>query len=108
MAKQFITAENVSNEEAGAVFSKLCTDVLKQDEASMKEMLGIPVGTPVTTKDLISLIQDSGLEANIVIYYSDDAQKPPIQKEEAPKKEEVKAEENGKAEPAPAGQELPF
>lgn len=71
MAKQFIEIENASNEEAAQMFSAICKKVIKQDEGDMKEMLGIPKSTSPTTKDLISLIQESKVDCKIVVFYDD-------------------------------------
>jgi len=107
MAKQFIKIKNASNEEADQMFSAICKDVIKQDVGEVKEMLGIPKATPATIKDLMSLIQDSKVECEIIVYY-DDA----TAFKQAPMQKEAKKEESPKVateKPAAKGSEsLPF
>ncbi len=75
MAQQYIEIENASNEEAALMFSAICEKVIKQDESEVKEMLGIPKATPPTTKDLVSLIQDTNVRCKIVVFYDDNPDK---------------------------------
>lgn len=103
MAKSFIKISDVSNEEAERMFSAICSDVIKQDEQEVKEMLGIPKSTPVTTKDLISLIQDSNVKCDIIVWYDSETTIEAV-KVEAPVAEAAKE----KAPAETGGEELPF
>ena len=103
MAELFLKITDASNEEAAQMFSAICTDVIKQNEREVKEMMGIPKDTPATTKDLISLIQDSNLKCEITVFYEAKAETttPVVEEVKAEVKTEVPAEQK-------TGDDLPF
>jgi hypothetical protein len=73
MAKEFILINSASNEDGNEMFNSICKDVLKKPVNTVRGELGLPVAQKVTTKDLITLIQENNLECEIKVIY--DAEK---------------------------------
>jgi len=74
MAKQFLKITSLTNEDGNDMFNAICKDVLHQKSSEVRLKLGLPPAQKVTTKDLVTLIQENGLEANLVVYYDPEKQ----------------------------------
>lgn len=71
MAKQFIKINSAGNEDGNDLFNAICKDVLKQQVNDVRHELGLPIAQKVTTKDVITLIQEKKLNCEIKIIYDD-------------------------------------
>ena len=107
MAKEYLKINNLSNKEAGEMFKAICDKIIGSTENDMKEMLGIQAATEVTTKDLVSLIQESNVRCELTVFYDSDViasakvGTPVVKKEEDPIKDMSVSS-------SAAGEELPF
>jgi len=71
MAKKFLKITSASNEEGNDLFNAICKDILNKKTSEVRNELGLPIATKVTTKDLITLIQEKGLECEIIVKYEE-------------------------------------
>lgn len=69
--KKFIKINSASNEDGNDLFNAICKDVLKKEPKDVRHELGLPVAQKVTTKDLISLIQENKLDCEIKVLYNE-------------------------------------
>lgn len=69
--KKFIKIDTVTNEDANAMFNLICKDVIKKPVKEVRTALGLPTDQKVTTKDLISLIQEHNLECEVKVSYKE-------------------------------------
>ncbi len=83
MSRQFIKITSATNEDGNDMFNAICKDILHTKTSVVRADLSLPIMQRVTTKDLITLIQEKGLECEITVFHD------PEIAIEAKKKEEV-------------------
>lgn len=69
MSKQFIKINSASNEDGNDLFNAICKDVFHKKSSDLRIEIGLNPAQKVTTKDVITLIQEYGLECEIIVKY---------------------------------------
>lgn len=69
MSEKKITIDTVSNEDGNELFNAICTDILKMKVQDVRAKLGIHTAQKVTTKDVITLLQEEKLKCELTVYY---------------------------------------
>lgn len=72
MARQFIKIKSASNDEGNDLFNAICKDILHAKTSVVRNDIGLPVAQKVTTKDLITLIQEKKIDCEITVFYDPD------------------------------------
>lgn len=87
MGREFLKIDSASNTDGNALFVAICKDVLGEPHHKVKGDLGLHVAKTVTTKDLITLLQEKNIPCEIKVYLPE--QKVPNKVEEKePEKED--------------------
>lgn len=71
MSKKFLKISSASNEDGNDLFIAICKDVLGEPHIKVKADLGLPVAQKVTTKDLITLLQEKNIPCEIKVLYDE-------------------------------------
>lgn len=69
MGNKYLKITSVSNEDGNDLFNAICKDVLHRKTSDLRLELGLPVAQKVTMKDCITLIQEKGLSAELIVTY---------------------------------------
>lgn len=77
MSRKFIKINSASNDDGNEMFNAICKDVIKTKTSVVRADLGLPVAQRVTTKDLITLIQENKLDCEITVFYKDAVEEKP-------------------------------
>ena len=69
MAKQFLKINSLSNDDGNDLFNAICKDILHKKSNEVRIALALPPAQRVTTKDVVTLIQECGLECYLSVSF---------------------------------------
>lgn len=68
---KYLKINSADNKDGNDLFNAIAKDILRMKPGHLKEELGLPSGPTVTTKDVISVIQEKKLKCTLTIEYDD-------------------------------------